>query len=110
MTRGFVSPGRLRGVHRDFRAPGSGDRSAEAVAACLAAVSWWNQSVWSEMFAGRRLLDRVLNRVLSRVLNRVLNRVGEIEADRNAAQVVSTGWGFGRGYQAVRKELRESVE
>lgn len=106
MTRGFVSPGRLRGVHRDFRAPGSGDRSAEAVAACLAAVSWWNQSVWSEMFAGRRLLDRVLDRVL----NRVLNRVGEIEADRNAAQVVSTGWGFGRGYQAVRKELRESVE
>lgn len=106
MTRGFVSPGRLRGVHRHFRALGSGDRSAEAVAACLAAVSWWNQSVWSEMFAGRRLLDRVLNRVLSRVLN----RVGEIEADRNAAQVVSTGWGFGRGYQAVRKELRESVE
>ena len=106
MTRGFVSPGRLRGVHQHFRALGSGDRSAEAVAACLAAVSWWNQSVWSEMFAGRRLLDRVLNRVLSRVLN----RVGEIEADRNAAQVVSTGWGFGRGYQAVRKELRESVE
>ena len=106
MTRGFVSPGRLRGVHRHFRAPGSGDRSAEAVAACLAAVSWWNQSVWSEMFAGRRLLDRVLDRVL----NRVLNRVGEIEADRSAAQVVSTGWGFGRGYQAVRKELRESVE
>lgn len=106
MTRGFVSPGRLRGVHRHFRALGSGDRSAEAVAACLAAVSWWNQSVWSEMFAGRRLLDRVLDRVL----NRVLNRVGEIEADRNAAQVVSTGWGFGRGYQAVRKELRESVE
>lgn len=98
MTRGFVSPGCLRGVHRDFRAPGSGDRSAEAVAACLAAVSWWNQSVWSEMFADRRLLDRVLS------------RVGEIEADRNAAQVVSTGWGFGRGYQAVRKELRESVE
>lgn len=106
MTRGFVSPGRLRGVHRHFRALGSGDRSAEAVAACLAAVSWWNQSVWSGMFADRRLLDRVLNRVLSRVLN----RVGEIEADRNAAQVVSTGWGFGRGYQAVRKELRESVE
>lgn len=106
MTRGFVSPGRLRGVHRDFRAPGSGDRSAEAVAACLAAVSGWNQSVWSGMFAGRRLLSRVLDRVLSRVLN----RVGEIEADRNAAQVVSTGWGFGRGYQAVRKELRESVE
>jgi hypothetical protein len=106
LTRGFVSPGRLRGVHRHFRAPGSGDRSAEAVAACLAAVSWWNQSVWSGMFADRRLLDRVLNRVLSRVLN----RVGEIEADRSAAQVVSTGWGFGRGYQAVRKELRESVE
>ena len=106
MTRGFVSPGRLRGVHRHFRALGSGDRSAEAVAACLAAVSWWNQSVGSGMFADRRLLDRVLNRVLSRVLN----RVGEIEADRNAAQVVSTGWGFGRGYQAVRKELRESVE
>lgn len=106
MTRGFVSPGRLRGVHRHFRAPGSGDRSAEAVAACLAAVSGWNQSVWSGMFAGRRLLSRVLDRVLSRVLN----RVGEIEADRNAAQVVSTGWGFGRGYQAVRKELRESVE
>jgi len=106
LTRGFVSPGRLRGVHRHFRALGSGDRSAEAVAACLAAVSWWNQSVWSGMFADRRLLDRVLNRVLSRVLN----RVGEIEADRNAAQVVSTGWGFGRGYQAVRKELRESVE
>lgn|GEM_PF-3591458 len=106
MTRGFVSPGRLRGVHRHFRALGSGDRSAEAVAACLAAVSGWNQSVWSGMFAGRRLLSRVLDRVLSRVLN----RVGEIEADRNAAQVVSTGWGFGRGYQAVRKELRESVE
>lgn len=102
MTRGFVSPGRLRGVHQHFRALGSGDRSAEAVAACLAAVSWSNQSVWSGMFAGRRLL--------SRVLDRVLNRVGEIEADRNAAQVVSTGWGFGRGYQAVRKELRESVE
>lgn len=98
MTRGFVSPGRLRGVHRHFRALGSGDRSAEAVAACLAAVNWWNQSVGSGLFAGRRLLDRVLN------------RVGEIEADRNAAQVVSTGWGFGRGYQAVRKELRESVE
>ncbi|HAV33033.1 MAG TPA: hypothetical protein DC058_00925 [Planctomycetaceae bacterium] len=101
-------------MHQHFRALGSGDRSAEAVAACLAAVSWWNQSVWSGMFADRRLLDRVLNRVLSRVLNRVLsrvlNRVGEIEADRNAAQVVSTGWGFGRGYQAVRKELRESVE
>jgi hypothetical protein len=106
LTRGFVSPGRLRGVHRHFRALGSGDRSAEAVAACLAAVSGWNQSVWSGMFAGRRLLSRVLDRVLSRVLN----RVGEIEADRNAAQVVSTGWGFGRGYQAVRKELRESVE
>lgn len=106
MTRGFVSPGRLRGVHRHFRALGSGDRSAEAVAACLAAVSGWNRSVWSGMFAGRRLLSRVLDRVLSRVLN----RVGEIEADRNAAQVVSTGWGFGRGYQAVRKELRESVE
>lgn len=98
MTRGFVSPGRLRGVYRHFRALGSGDRSAEAVAACLAAVNWWNQSVWSEMFADRRLLDRVLN------------RVGEIGADRNAAQVVSTGWGFGRGCQAVRKELRESVE
>jgi len=106
LTRGFVSPGRLRGVHQHFRALGSGDRSAEAVAACLAAVSGWNQSVWSGMFAGRRLLSRVLDRVLSRVLN----RVGEIEADRNAAQVVSTGWGFGRGYQAVRKELRESVE
>ena len=106
MTRGFVSPGSLRGVHRHFRALGSGDRSAEAVAACLAAVSGWNQSVWSGLFAGRRLLSRVLDRLLSRVLD----RVGEIEADRNAAQVVSTGWGFGRGYQAVRKELRESVE